>query len=237
MRAAPPPMPAEPHATHAAAPAAGGAATPPLLLALRHGTRAWHDAVEQAPALAALMQDGVTQADYIAALQGQFRFHAAYQPALAKALRRLGIAWRLPDFALAALREDITALAAPVPPVPAPPRLGRGLAPLGALYVLEGSLLGGRVIGRHIAARLRIDAGTGASFYCGTEAAAARSRWLDFCGMLRALPESEAPALIAGARDGFHFFLRAAAAPESPSQAASARARPAPAFLGGMAQP
>lgn len=81
-------------------------------------------------------------------------FHAAYEPAIGAGLadepffgprRRLD---RL-DADLAYLGLDAATIAAlPVSPVP---RLD-GSAALGALYVLEGSTLGGQVIGRRIAA-------------------------------------------------------------------------------------
>jgi heme oxygenase len=62
----------------------------------------------------------------------------------------------------------------------APPRL---LAPtslasaLGVLYVVEGSNLGGRVIGRHVSVALDVGVGAGGSFFCGLSAEQARRRW------------------------------------------------------------
>jgi heme oxygenase len=48
---------------------------------------------------------------------------------------------------------------------------------LGALYVIEGSNLGGRIIGRQVAKTLGVGPGTGGSFYCGLTAEDARRRW------------------------------------------------------------
>jgi heme oxygenase len=48
---------------------------------------------------------------------------------------------------------------------------------LGALYVLEGSNLGGRIIGKNISAALGVGPGAGGSFYCGLTAEDARRRW------------------------------------------------------------
>lgn len=80
-------------------------------------------------------------------------FHAAYEPAIAEGLadapffeprRRLDAL----DADLSALGLDAAARAAL--PVPAAPAFAGEGAAMGALYVLEGSTLGGIVIGRHV---------------------------------------------------------------------------------------
>jgi heme oxygenase len=43
--------------------------------------------------------------------------------------------------------------------------------------VIEGSNLGGRIIGRHVAQNLGVRPGSGGSFYCGLTAEDARGRW------------------------------------------------------------
>lgn len=50
---------------------------------------------------------------------------------------------------------------------------------LGCLYVLEGSTLGSKIISRHIRARFRIDAGSGASFF-NAYGPAVGERWSEF---------------------------------------------------------
>lgn len=66
------------------------------------------------------------------------------------------------------LARDLAALdVAPVRmPVPPTPRLECAAA-LGALYVLEGASLGGRVIARHVADALALTPDTGLAFFCG----------------------------------------------------------------------
>ncbi|AWN36449.1 biliverdin-producing heme oxygenase [Methylobacterium radiodurans] len=95
-----------------------------------------------------------TVAGYRALLARLRGFHAAYEPAIGAGLadepffgprRRLD---RL-DADLAYLGLDAAAISCL--PFPDTPRLD-GPAALGALYVLEGSTLGGQVIGRRIAA-------------------------------------------------------------------------------------
>jgi heme oxygenase len=53
----------------------------------------------------------------------------------------------------------------------------RAEAALGALYVIEGSGLGGRVIARHLAENLGLTPDTGGRFYGGLTADGARARW------------------------------------------------------------
>jgi heme oxygenase len=55
---------------------------------------------------------------------------------------------------------------------------------LGALYVLEGSALGGRVIGRHVSLALGVAPLAGGSFFCSATADEARGRWQTFCAIL-----------------------------------------------------
>ncbi len=52
-------------------------------------------------------------------------------------------------------------------PAPAPPSLGGVAAGLGALYVVEGATLGGRVIARHLARSLALGPADGAAFFAG----------------------------------------------------------------------
>ena len=82
-------------------------------------------------------------------------FHAAYEPAIGDALADAAF-WE-PRRRLAALEADLAHLGMPEPDIAALPRpsavtFADAAAAMGALYVLEGSTLGGQVIGRHIGA-------------------------------------------------------------------------------------
>ena len=82
-------------------------------------------------------------------------FHAAYEPAIGEALADEAF-WG-PRRRLPALAADLAHLGLSADAVAALPRPSReafadAAAAMGALYVLEGSTLGGQVIGRHIGA-------------------------------------------------------------------------------------
>ena len=130
-------------------------------------------------------------------------FHAAYEPAIGRALadepffgprRRLA---RL-DADLAFLGLDPAAIDAL--PIPTPPALDGRAQALGALYVLEGSTLGGQVIGKHIERLHGLGPETGCAYYRGHGRDAA-AMWAAFRSALETLagdPASEEAALDAG---------------------------------------
>jgi heme oxygenase len=80
---------------------------------------------------------------------------------------------------------------------------------LGVLYVLEGATLGGQILRREIASRLRLDAGNGAAFLDIYGAATGR-RWRDFIEYLgsRSLDAGEREAVVAAAQTTFSCFER-----------------------------
>ncbi|RBL68975.1 biliverdin-producing heme oxygenase [Pseudomonas sp. MWU13-2625] len=80
---------------------------------------------------------------------------------------------------------------------------------LGVLYVLEGATLGGQILRREIASRLRLDAGNGAAFLDIYGAATGR-RWRDFIEYLgsRPLDAGEREAVVAAAQTTFSCFER-----------------------------
>lgn len=134
-----------------------------LLARLRSDTAPLHARVEAAmPSLDTL----ATPAGYATALRALHGFHSAWEPAL----------WAAPGMAdagvdaarkLPLLEADLRALGlTPVGRPPAPAPAGDAEA-LGALYVLEGAGLGGRVILRHVAGPLGVTETTGAAYYTG----------------------------------------------------------------------
>jgi heme oxygenase len=155
------------------------AESPGILERLRSTTRAAHASIETVPRLSRLLARDITTTDYVETLRLLHAFHASMLPDLARCLRGTSRADALLDGAgLAALAADIAWFdATPL----APRRLQRPptcvASALGALYVIEGSNLGGRVIGRHLARNLGVGPGSGGSFYCGLSAEDARRRW------------------------------------------------------------
>lgn len=137
-----------------------------LLAELKTRTRPHHDRIE-----AALnpMRPGLTAAGYAALLGGFYGFYAAWEPAAAAALP--------PDLRaefdrrrkLPALARDLRHLGAdPAVPLCAdlPPTDSVG-AVLGAMYVVEGSTLGGQHIARHLGRTLGVRPGAGCDFFAG----------------------------------------------------------------------
>ncbi|WP_232630995.1 biliverdin-producing heme oxygenase [Methylobacterium sp. Leaf118] len=143
----------------------------------------WQERVATLPAYAGLL----------ARLRG---FHAAYEPAIALGLA--DAAFFEPRRRLAALDADLVALgldadrcgALPAPPAPA--LAGEGAA-LGALYVLEGSTLGGLLIGRHVGG-LHGD-GVPLAYYAG-RGRAAGPMWRTFRERLDGLTAAQEPAAL-----------------------------------------
>lgn len=151
------------------------ARSPLMLPALKSATAGHHARVEALmPSLDAL----ATPAGYAAALRALHAFHAAWEPAV----------WRAPGLAEAGLDEgarrklpllerDLRALAvAPCRVRPPAPAVPDAAAALGALYVLEGATLGGRVIHRHVAGPLGLTPERGGAYYHGYGAATG-ARW------------------------------------------------------------
>jgi len=199
---------------------------PPLLAYLRDGTRQAHARTEALAPLLCLMSPSLTRAEYGAALTGLYRFQAGLHACLPARLRLLGVNFVLDRAPLAALRNDLAWLGLRTPARGGPGlALGGGEAALGAVYVLEGSALGGRVIGRHVASVLGVGAGQGGDFFCGVAADAARERWRDFCAMLANIPQRAAPLVLSGALAAFA-ALESVFAPPVGQNAARVAERP-----------
>lgn len=147
-----------------------------------------------------------TPEGYAAALRALHAFHAAWEPAV----------WRAPGLAstgldpaqrrkLALLEMDLRALGiAPNEDHPPTPAVPDAEAALGALYVLEGATLGGRVIHRHVAGPLGLTPERGGAYYHGYGAETG-ARWKELGAAIDrhvALHGGEA-RVVAGAVDCF----------------------------------
>lgn len=169
-----------------------------LLESLKSATAGHHARVEAAmPSLDQL----ATPAGYAAALRALHGFHAAWEPAI----------WHTPGMAeagvdggrrkLPLLVTDLRALGLhPLRPEAPAAHLAGTAEALGALYVLEGAMLGGRIIHRRVAGPLGVTPAHGAAYYHGygdgtgerwKAFGAALTRWAD--------ARSAAPAVVAGA--------------------------------------
>jgi len=173
------------------------------LARLRCGTAATHARIETIPALARLLAPDLGTAEYVAVLRAMHAFLAGIEPAVARALAAWPDAAALLDGARPrALAEDLAWFGAATPSPIDPPDLPDTEAALGALYVIEGSGLGARVIARHLADTLGVAPGVGASFYGGQSAEAARQRWRRLCALLET-PAAAAGELVGGALAAF----------------------------------
>jgi heme oxygenase len=186
---------------------------PRLLEALREGTRAAHERIELVPAMCCLLSPDLSATAYGEALGAIHAFRAAMKIHLAPFLPALSEAAGPDPLVLNALAEDLAWFGLVVPPpYDGTLHLADAQAALGALYVVEGSALGGRVIGRAVARSLGVSPGRGGSFFCGTTADAARQRWLNFSVMLErageGLNQQGVLSVVAGANATFSYLER-----------------------------
>jgi len=186
-----------------------------ILDALRAGTAPQHEHLE---AMLALDADSLSAVRYASVVRA---FRALYAP-LERALDlALGVddpaGWRRPEFDLAARRKlprldrDLAALSLGTPPdapAAALPALADVPTALGALYVVEGATLGGRVIARRLAS-LGISPATGGAFFDGYGAATGamrngyRAQVTDYVQRF-----GDADRVVAGAVATFDAFIR-----------------------------
>ncbi|GAB3839544.1 biliverdin-producing heme oxygenase [Hymenobacter jeollabukensis] len=152
---------------------------PVILQRLRRETHPYHEALEQNEFNQALTAGTLTSAATERFLGKLYGFLVPYEAALRQ--HDFGPEWQLELRQRAHLiREDLpTADALPLCPVM--PRLDTRARLLGALYVLEGSTLGGQVITRQLA-----QAGIGMRRYFSGHAERTGPLWKSFCQLLAA---------------------------------------------------
>lgn len=89
---------------------------------------------------------------------------------------------------------------------PALPELKDDASLLGAMYVMEGSTLGGRLIARHVERVLGLSAGVGDAYFRGHNQQTG-TLWKEFCGVLQArVPDRETDTVIVAAKTMFQVF-------------------------------
>lgn len=137
-----------------------------ILAHLKERTRPHHERVEQR---LPVLRDDLAAGEYRDLLA---RFHGFYAPLEARlcAVRGWdGVAVRPADrLKTPLLRRDLAVLgvnADALPPCPALPDVDTLARALGAMYVLEGSTLGGRLIERHLARVLGLSPARGCAFF------------------------------------------------------------------------
>jgi heme oxygenase len=186
---------------------------PPLLEALREGTRATHERIESVTAMRCLLAPDLSSGEYVTILRAMHAFRSAMQVHLAPHLPHISENTEPNLGILTAIAEDLAWFGSALPPpYDGSLCLADAKAALGALYVVEGSALGGRVIGRAVAQSLGVSPGRGGSFFCGPTADAARQRWLAFCATLKrageGLNQEGVTCVVAGADATFCYLER-----------------------------
>lgn len=174
------------------------------LEALKRATHAQHESVEAA---VPLMRPGLTREQYILTLLRLYEVVSAWEawssthaPASLRSLlagRKRGHLLQndLAYFNETALRAEQPALTLPDDPA----------SFLGAMYVMEGSTLGGQYIARHVERVLHLNNGKGSSYFRGYGERTAEM-WREFRQVLAAVDESEADAVTSAARAMFATF-------------------------------
>lgn len=170
-----------------------------LLPRLRHETRPFHDAVEGNPFNRALAAGTVSAADAARFLAKMYGFLQPYEVRLHAQAASFGPDWQLEQrYRAPLILADLAALGyAGVPPLcPALPPLATRPQLLGAMYVLEGSSLGGQVIARELD-----KAGISTHTYFTGRGGRTGPLWKAFCQQLtdEAAETQAAPAAIVAA--------------------------------------
>lgn len=156
------------------------------LTALRRATRSDHERVDRLIDVERLRDP----AHYARVLQVLDAFLAAWEPAVAAALPAPWKAWLQARSRRGFLRHDLAHLGlASTTPAALPPLSG-GAAAWGAIYVMEGSALGGQFIARSLQEAGLHQAG-GASYFRGWGAATG-GMWREVRGLLEAQLDSPA---------------------------------------------
>ena len=180
------------------------AETPTLMMRLRAETRLAHEAIDGALDLESSLASPFAYRELLARF---YAFHAGWEPVLAPLIhdddffeprRKLGLL--AADLAhLGLVQEQITAL----PPQPPATPMTTTSQALGAMYVLEGSTLGGQLISRQVADRLGFGAEDGAAYY-NAYGRAVGAMWRAFGQrMSQAAPDLDSEAVVAAAETTF----------------------------------
>jgi len=172
---------------------------------LRQETEAHHRAVEDA---VPLMHEGLDKVQYLRCLQQMYGIVAAWeeraieaapewmQPTVIARQRKQLLESDLAWFGITELDDRRPKL----PEINSLPRL------LGAMYVMEGSTLGGQLIARHVENSLQLTASQGDAFFRGY-ADRTGSMWKDFCAILtRQVPDDQTDTVIEAAKAMFEAY-------------------------------
>jgi heme oxygenase len=176
---------------------------------LRERTRPEHEATET---LLPVMSPDLTRAAYAGYLAGLYAAVGAWETYAAAHAPHIAVPLLQERHRAALLEQDLRALGAPVPAL-APfdasriPGLAAGSPPafLGAMYVVEGSSLGGQYIARHLDSTLALTPGNGAAYFHGYGERTG-ALWNQFKSVLAALPDTDEDQVVGAALAMFALF-------------------------------
>lgn len=177
---------------------------------LRTATTPEHERTE---ALMPVMSPGLSRADYIEVLQHMYPLLAGWEQwALEHVPAEYEPLLRTRQRA-ALMASDLAFFNAAIPAshFPAADVHGLGVFPaafLGAMYVIEGSTLGGQHIAKHVEPLLGLSANGGTAYFRGYGESTGE-QWREFKAALQAVPDAESQTVIAAAKDMFEVFGRA----------------------------
>ncbi|MCB0641222.1 MAG: biliverdin-producing heme oxygenase [Phaeodactylibacter sp.] len=183
----------------------------PVLERLRQATRSLHDAVEAA-GYGAAIREGALQPDaYRRMVQMNHQLHSALERALEAAFEKLGDL-NVPPFyqpRSAWIAEDLQQLDLEIPEPIQFEAFEQIPEVLGALYVLEGSMLGSKFILHRIEQMPAIKA-LNAHYFFQQAAENTKVRWYQFQDLLQKYPwpELAQEAAVHAARRSFELFLK-----------------------------
>jgi heme oxygenase (biliverdin-IX-beta and delta-forming) len=171
---------------------------------LREATAADHEAVEGA---VPLMDAELDRARYIAVLQRMHGVVKVWEEFALKAAPPYLLPMVVERQRLGLLEGDLRGLGAVVPPGDGPklPGWGSSAEMLGAMYVMEGSRLGGQLIARHVEGVLGFEAGEGSAYFRGFGDRTG-VMWKELVRVLEEVPASEEEGVIRAAREMFGVF-------------------------------
>jgi heme oxygenase len=159
-----------------------------IMAALKAGTVEQHRQVES---LMPFFTPGFSLPEYLRILEAFLGFFEPVEQLLTETLAPTPVGAALSQRRRAhLLQQDLRALGvadsaiAVLPRCAALPCLDTSLRALGCMYVLEGSTLGGQIIGRELAWRFALEESSGAAFFRGYGSRAGEM-WRSFCTTLR----------------------------------------------------
>ena len=173
---------------------------------LRYETSAEHIAVERS---VPLMKPDLTKEEYVSTIGKIYQFVGLWEERAAVEapgwLREILVARRRRSLLLGDLENFNVLLNRPVLEPVLPPTISEA-GFLGAMYVMEGSTLGGQLSARHLEKTLGLAAGNGYSYFQGHGAETGRL-WREFCGILQTrVPDAESQKVIQATQQMFRAF-------------------------------